>query len=154
MCYSWHDDYFILFSYKMVLSKSENQMKTKGQPTYGRFFESSYLEYVNIVSLKIKTNKRSVLQFLPFNSMKETHFSALWKLYNTVVCVCVCVSAQSCLTLCDPMFYGPPGSSAHGILQVRMLEWVAIAYSKGPSPPRDWTHFSCISCIGRKMLYN
>lgn len=75
----------------MVLSKSENQMKTKGQPTYGRFYESSYLEYVNIVSLKIKTNKRSVLQFLPFNSMKETHFSVLWKLHNVALCVCVCV---------------------------------------------------------------
>ena len=61
----------------MVLSKSENKMKTKGQPTYGRFYESSYLEYVNIVSLKINRNKRNVLQLSPFKSMKETHFSVL-----------------------------------------------------------------------------
>ena len=43
------------------------------------------------------------------------------------------VDAQTCLTLCDPMDYSPPGSSVHGILQARILEWVAIFSSKGPS---------------------
>ena len=38
--------------------------------------------------------------------------------------------AQSCLTLCDPMDYSPPGSSVHGILQARVLEWVAISFSR------------------------
>ena len=50
---------------------------------------------------------------------------------------------QSCPTLCDPIDYIPPGSSIHGILQARILEWVAISYSRGPSPPRDRTHSSC-----------
>ena len=45
--------------------------------------------------------------------------------------------AQSCLTLCDPMNYSPPGSSVHGILQARILEWVAIPFSRGSSQPRD-----------------
>ena len=45
----------------------------------------------------------------------------------------------------------PPGSSLHGILQARILEWVAIPFSRGPSPPRDWTR---ISCIGRQILYH
>ena len=40
--------------------------------------------------------------------------------------------AQSCPTLCDPMDRSPPGSSAHGIFQSRVLEWVAIAFSSGP----------------------
>ena len=100
----------------MVLSKSENQMKTKGQPTYGRFYESIYLEYVNIVSLKIKTNKRSVLQFSPFNSMKETHFSVLWKLYNVALCVCVCVCVCVCACLCllsRVWFFVTPWTMAH-----------------------------------------
>ena len=47
------------------------------------------------------------------------------------------VRAQSCLTLCDPMDCSPPGSSVYGILQARILEWVAIASSRGSSRPRD-----------------
>ena len=45
--------------------------------------------------------------------------------------------AQSCLTLCDPMDCSPPGSSVHGILQARILEWVAMPSSRGSSQPRD-----------------
>ena len=52
--------------------------------------------------------------------------------------------AQSCLTLCDPMDCSLPGSSLHGILQVRVLEWVAISFSRGSSQPRDQTQVSCI----------
>ena len=51
--------------------------------------------------------------------------------------------AQSCQTLCDPMDSSPPGSSVHGILQVRILEWVAISFSRGSSLPRDRTQVSC-----------
>ena len=47
--------------------------------------------------------------------------------------------AQSCGTLCDPMNYSPPGSSVHGIFQARILEWVAISFSRGSSQPRDPT---------------
>ena len=54
------------------------------------------------------------------------------------VCVCVLV-AQSCLTLCDPIDCSPPGSSVHGILQARILEWVAIPFSRRSSQARDWT---------------
>ena len=43
----------------------------------------------------------------------------------------VCLVAQSCLTLCDPLDYSPPGSSVHGIFQARILERVTISYSKG-----------------------
>ena len=53
--------------------------------------------------------------------------------------------AQSCLTLCDPMECSLQGSSFHGIFQARILEWVAISCSRGSSPPRDWTHISCIA---------
>ena len=44
--------------------------------------------------------------------------------------------AQSSITLCDPMDCSPPGSSVHGILQARILEWVAIPFSRGSSPLR------------------
>ena len=53
--------------------------------------------------------------------------------------------AQSCLTLCDPVDCSPPGSSIHGILQARILEWVAISFSRGSSRPRDRTQVSCIT---------
>ena len=53
---------------------------------------------------------------------------------------------QSCLTLCDPMDCSLPGSS-YGIFQARILEWVAISFSRGSSPPRDQTQVSCI--VGR-----
>ena len=52
---------------------------------------------------------------------------------------------QSCLTLCDPMECSLPGSSIHGILQARVLEWVAISFSRGSSRPRDQTRVSCIA---------
>ena len=62
-------------------------------------------------------------------------------------------SFQSCPTLCDPMDCNPPGSSVYGILQVRILEWVAMPSSRGSFQPRDRTHISDISCIGRWVLY-
>ena len=57
--------------------------------------------------------------------------------------------AQSCPTLCNPVDCSPPGSSVHGILQARILEWVAISFSRGSSWPRDRTQVSCIA--GRRF---
>ena len=70
------------------------------------------------------------------------------------VCVCVCSVAWACPMLCDPMDCSPPGSSVYGIFQARMLERVAISSSRGPSRPGDRSCVSsCISCIGRQILY-
>ena len=52
---------------------------------------------------------------------------------------------QLCPTICDPMDCSSPGSSVHGILQEKMLEWVTIAFSKGFSQHRDKTQVSCIA---------
>ena len=54
-------------------------------------------------------------------------------------------SLQSCLILCDPMDCSLPGSSVHGILQARILEWVAVSSSRGSFQPRDWTRISYVS---------
>ena len=54
---------------------------------------------------------------------------------------------QSCLTLCDPMDYSLPGSSVHGVLQVRILEGVAISFPRESSLPSDQTWVSCIQVI-------
>ena len=58
--------------------------------------------------------------------------------------------SKSCPTLCNPMDYSPPGSSVHGIFQARILESVVISFSRGSSPPRDWTWVSCIA--GEKFV--
>ena len=61
---------------------------------------------------------------------------------------CVCV-AHLCPAICNPMDCGSPGSSAHGILQAGILEWVAFPFSKVSSQPRDQT---CISCIAGRFF--
>ena len=53
--------------------------------------------------------------------------------------------AQSCPTLCDPMDCSLPGSSIHGIFQARILQWVAISFSRRSSQPRNWTQVFCIA---------
>ena len=60
------------------------------------------------------------------------------------LCVCVLV-AQSCLTLCNPPDCSLPGFSVHGILQARILEWIAIPFSRGTSHPRNRTLVSCMA---------
>ena len=57
---------------------------------------------------------------------------------------------QSCPTLCDPVDDSLPGSSIHGIFQARILEWVAISFSRRSSWPRDWTQVSWI--VGRHFI--
>ena len=63
-------------------------------------------------------------------------------------------SLQLYLTLCDPMDRSWPGSSVHGILQARILEWVAISTSRGSSWTMDQTQVSYVSFIGRRILYH
>ena len=66
------------------------------------------------------------------------------------MCMCVCMSAQSCLTLHNTMGCSPPEPSVCGISQARTLEWVAISFSGGASRLRGQTQ---VSCIGRWTLY-
>ena len=72
---------------------------------------------------------------------------------NTHMKVKVLVT-QSCLTLCDLMDCSPPGSSVHGILQARILEWVAVSSSRGSSRPGDRICVSYVSCVGRWVFYH
>ena len=65
--------------------------------------------------------------------------------------LCVLFSYSVVSDSCLPMDYSLPGSSVDGISQEKVLKWVGISLSRGPSRPRDWT---CISCIGRHILYH
>ena len=60
-------------------------------------------------------------------------------------CLYCCLVVQSCPTLCEPMDCGPPGFSVHEISQARILELVAISFSRGSSQPRDRIHVSCLT---------
>ena len=74
-------------------------------------------------------------------------FLGLFFVYSKYVCIHVCSTMSNFLR--PPMGCNPPGSSVHGVFQARMLEWVAIANSKG------WSlHDSCVSCIGRWILHH
>ena len=89
---------------------------------------------------------------LPFRSADQrlpVHFALLLLFSSSVVPDSVTpglwpVVAQLCLTL-QPLDCGPPGSSIRGILQARMLEWLAISFSRGSSQPRNWTQVFCIA---------
>ena len=65
---------------------------------------------------------------------------------NKTFCMRVCArSLQSCPTLCNPLDCSPPGLSVHGVSQARILEWVAMPFSRGSSWPRDQTCITCVS---------
>ena len=68
-----------------------------------------------------------------------------------------CVHLLSCFShvkLWDPIDCSPPVSSVVGISQVRILEWIAMPFSRGSSWSKDWNHISFIFCIGRQVLYH
>ena len=69
-------------------------------------------------------------------------------------CKCECPITQSFPTLCDPMNCSPQVSYVLGILQTRILEWVAISSSRVSSHPRHQTPVSCVFCISRQILYH
>ena len=78
------------------------------------------------------------------------YFESSYAHISYTLCCCCCLVIKLCPTLCNPVDSSPPGSSVHGIFQARILESVAISFSKGFSQPRDWTR---ISWIG-KWIYH
>ena len=75
---------------------------------------------------------------------------------ESVICIHILYSCS--VTKSYPMLWHPvdssrPGCSVHEIFQARILEWVAISSSRGSSQSRDQTHISCMSCVGRQILY-
>ena len=91
------------------------------------------------------TVSQSLLKFISTESMMPSNHLILYcpllfppSRFPSIMKVKV---AQSCPTLCNPMDY-----TVHGILQARILEWVASPFSRGSSQRRDWTQVSCIAC--------
>ena len=158
-----------------VSMKSCSQYFNGGRGTQRRSPENQILEhwrvsvcYKSLRSLAVfKYRTQSYINY----SWIFKKFTVIQLIYNVLlifalqqsnsvlrVCVCVCTRAcirvqslQSCPILCHPMDHSPPCCSVHGILQARILEWVARPSSRGSSWPRDWT---CVSCIGRQVLHH
>ena len=101
-----------------------------------------------VMSLLFNILSRMVITFLPRS--KRLLISRLQS-PSSVILVALVVEkvkvkvTQSCLTLCDPIDFSPPGSTVRGILQVSILEWVAVPFFKWSFLPRDWTQISHIA---------
>ena len=119
------------------------------------------LQRVYRIGAKVLDNFLCICVLFPGN-MKLYAFSFcsfnLWHLwfetdinYNSVSKFLICWTkvkvkvTQSCPTLCDPMDCSSPGSSVHAVLQARILEWVAVPFSRGSSQPRDENQVSHIA---------
>ena len=113
----------------------------------GRAFEyagetgSSALLQLNKTTMKCLATGNSSGQR---ETTRITHFigSLIWRINPYMS---LCVSTQSCPILFDPVDCSLPGFSVHGILQARILEWIAIPFSRGTSQPRDRTLVSCLA---------
>ena len=89
-----------------------------------------------------------VFWLIPFNNCKTFFFFFVCMLFfqmfwHIIIQKVKLLVSQLCLTLCNPMDCSLSDSSVHGILQAIILEWVAIPFSRGSSPPRDQTWVSC-----------
>ena len=101
-----------------------------------------------------------------YSGIQQTLFYNLSLNFNLLVSVTFSDSISTILTIfviyllsrvclfCYRMYCSPPGSSAHGIFQTRILEQVTISYSRRSSQFSDWTHISCVFCSGRWVLYH
>ena len=113
---------------------------------------------------KLKILSNSEIENIFLNIWKDKKYIYLFKKHSACSlkhcfrisrCTFLCPHAkslQSCPIMCDPMGCSLPGSSVHGILQARILEWVTVPSSRGSSWPRNQTHLSSNSCIGRWFI--
>ena len=104
-------------------------------------------------TLSSPPGRTQAILLIPFRQSKPLGQSKPFGMWIVGLCVRA-KSLQLCPTLCNPMDCSPPGSSVHGILQARILEWVAMPSSRGYSQPRDQTRVSCISYTGMWIPYH
>ena len=110
------------------------------------YWASTFSEYIAIWISSLWNNGLNFCLYLYFCLTYYCWIVGFWiwllcKIYVKVKVL----AALSCLTLCDPMNCCSPGSSVHGILQPRILEWVAFPFSRGYSQPRDRTQVSYVA---------
>ena len=119
-------------------------------------YQGSYLGGISTETPTIDSSTlvASLYIFCVFHESRDVSCFILHPIISPAVCCVPAKSPQLCPTLCDPMDCSPPGSSVHGILQARILEWAAMPSSRESSRPRDGTCVPYVSCIGRQVLYH
>ena len=91
--------------------------------------------------------KHTTINIFLRNQLACLNFILKWYILVLYMLYMCAKSLQSCPTPCNTMDHSVPGSFVHGILQAKILEWVAMPFSRGSSPPRYWTHISYISSL-------
>ena len=126
-----------------------------GVPALGDGCRKTWFPHTLMFHLENGTSKHVSPAIPPEDTMQNEHQEFKCKLWikkeSPNIDVPACSVAQLCPTLCNLMDCSPPGSSVHGISQVRTLEWVAVSFSGASSRSRDRTP---VSCIGRQIFYH
>ena len=94
-------------------------------------------------------NNSAALAQDPASASRDTRNSILWALYATKV-----LAVQLSSALVTPWTGAHQAPMSMGFFRQRILEWIAIPFSKGSFQPRDWMHVSYVSCVGRWILYH
>ena len=110
--------------------------------------DSFHMKYWKCQNLSTSRKKISLQKTILIICLRSTVIKVYMK--QTAKCLFYCLCVLSRVQLFEtPMDGSLPGSSVHVIFQARILEWVAVTYSRGSSQPKDWNCVSFISCIGR-----
>ena len=117
------------FHITLLTSRKTSSLKISGSREIKAFLEEQWKTKL----IKIQASLVLVLT-KPLRRRKANHF----------ILLCLVLVTQSCPTLHYRMDYSPPGSSVHGILQARVLEWIVVSFSRGSSWFRNWTQVSYI----------
>ena len=128
---------FILPTLSFLLAMSNLKRIFKGKKSW---YDSIDLKEMLSFKYVCQESVCKIVEKIHTHTHTHTHTGNIY----VYIIMCVLV-AQSFPTLCYPMDYSPPGFSVHRILQARILEWIAIPFSRGSSLPRDRILVSCIA---------
>ena len=139
--FSCHQEAPAEWKYQQIKENPKYGLKVK-LFNWWLFSKTKYIVALLIYSLTVQ-------EMTGWSNSLSSSTSTLSQLCFLSECVCVLV-IQFYPALCHPMDCNLPSSSVHGILQIRILQWVAISSSRGSSGPKDWTG---VSCIAGRFLY-